>query len=591
MPIVSNRPTRVTTMSNLVPSSTETLGQHDEPDVSKHQWHDADNRRTSSSGATACETDNTSEPESQGQPPARVPELQDQTSRLPFPRLISAYLCLAAIYFISILDINSVATALPSISHTLNAGNTITWTGTAYVMGQTAFQPLYGRLSDIFGRKVVLMACIAFLIVGDLLCGFAQNVIWLYTCRALSGIGGGGISSLVQITASDLVSLKDRGKYQGILSCAIGLGAATGPFIAAGIMKNSAEGWRWIFWVPPILAAVCMVVMWLYLPLKPVTGSWSKKVRKIDWFGIFTIVTGVLFLIIPINSGGSIFPWSSPIAITLLVLGGTLVLLFGIVEIWVAKIPMIPLRLFNKLSTSTIYLQSALYNGVWQIDLYFLPMYFQDVRGYDPLQNAMLMLPLLLTQSAAGIVAGQITSKLARPGPVIYGGLLLWTLGAGLKIIFSRTTPIAVYVVSLIIEGAGVGFILQPALVALQALSKQEDRAVATSTRNLARMLGSVFSLAVATLVQFQFMKSGLSGDIPSTLQQRVIDGSWQRGEPGSEMWESEILEAKYLGVHAVFIMMVPMMAVCLLGCVFIPNVRLKGDSKNDDTKEKKSEP
>lgn len=146
---------------------------------------------------------------------------------------------------------------------------------------------------------------------------------------------------------------------------------------------------------------------------------------------------------------------------------------------------MIPLRLFNQLSTSVIYLQSALYNGVWQIDLYFLPMYFQDVRGYSPLKNAMLMLPLLITQSAGGIVAGQITSKLARyilppttpfptisryltsltayrPGPVIYGGLVLWTLGAGLKVIFSRDTPVAVYVVSLIIEGAGVGFILQP---------------------------------------------------------------------------------------------------------------------------------
>lgn len=188
--------------------------------------------------------------------PEPISGLQDQTSRLPFKKLIYAYICLSAIYFISILDINSVATALPSISHSLGAGNTITWTGTAYVMGQTAFQPLYGRLSDIFGRKIILILCIFFLIIGDLLCGFAQNVIWLYSCRALSGIGGGGISSLVQITASDLVSLKDRGKYQGILSCAIGLGAATGPFIAAGIMAKSTDGWRWIFWVPPILATV-----------------------------------------------------------------------------------------------------------------------------------------------------------------------------------------------------------------------------------------------------------------------------------------------------------------------------------------------
>lgn len=217
--------------------------------------HDEATQSMSSLEAATGTQEKESVTEIQCQPVNPTTELQDQTLRLPFPRLITAYLCLAAIYFISILDINSVATALPSISTSLNAGNTITWTGTAYVMGQTAFQPLYGRLSDIFGRKVVLMACIGFLIVGDILCGFAQNVIWLYTCRALSGIGGGGISSLVQITASDLVSLKDRGKYQGILSSAIGLGASTGPFIAAGIMSNSRDGWRWIFWVPPILAA------------------------------------------------------------------------------------------------------------------------------------------------------------------------------------------------------------------------------------------------------------------------------------------------------------------------------------------------
>lgn len=246
-------------MSIPTSSSNEKLGQHSEPHDSKSIWHNTGAQRESSLEIVVSEIEDVSVTESQGQPSTPAPELQDQTSRLPFLRLISAYLCLAAIYFISVLDINSVATALPSISHSLDAGSTITWTGTAYVMGQTAFQPLYGRLSDIFGRKVVLMACVVFLIVGDLLCGFAQNVIWLYTCRALSGIGGGGISSLVQITASDLVSLKDRGKYQGILSCAIGLGAATGPFIAAGIMKNTTDGWRWIFWVPPILAAVVSI--------------------------------------------------------------------------------------------------------------------------------------------------------------------------------------------------------------------------------------------------------------------------------------------------------------------------------------------
>ncbi|KAJ0383341.1 hypothetical protein COL922a_010680 [Colletotrichum nupharicola] len=160
-------------------------------------------------------------------------DIVDQSSRLPFGRLMSAYICLAAIYFIQTLDINSVATALPAIARSL---------GAACLMGQTAFQSLYGRLSDIFGRKPVLLVCIGFLVGGDLLCGFARTPLWLYVCRALSGVGGGGISSLVQITVIDLVSLKDRGKYQGMLSASIGLGASTGPFIAASMLRKGETG-------------------------------------------------------------------------------------------------------------------------------------------------------------------------------------------------------------------------------------------------------------------------------------------------------------------------------------------------------------
>ncbi|KAK9412924.1 putative Major facilitator superfamily domain-containing protein [Seiridium unicorne] len=250
--------------------------------------------------------------------------LDDQTSRLPFRRLMSAYLCLAAIYFVSTLDINSVATALPTISRSLNAGNSITWTGTAYLMGQTAFQDLYGRLSDIFGRRPVLLVSIGCLIVGDVLCGFEKSITWLYACRALSGVGGGGISSLVQITVSDLVSLKDRGKYQGMLSGAIGLGAGTGPFLAAGFVdggKDKDDSWRWIFWVPPILAAAYLAAMWVLLPLKPVTGSWREKMAKIDWFGLCAAMIAVVFVLVPINSGGSIFPWHSALVISMLSIG------------------------------------------------------------------------------------------------------------------------------------------------------------------------------------------------------------------------------------------------------------------------------
>jgi len=225
-------------------------------------------------------------------------QIHDQTLRLSFPRLIAAYICLCACYFTSFLDMNSVTTALPTISHSLNAGATITWTGAAYLLGQTAFQPLYGRISDIIGRKPVLLASVMCIIVGGLLSGFAQSARWLYICRALNGIGGGGISSLVAIIVGDLVSLKERGKYQGLISMAIGTGATTGPFVAAGLIRARADGWRWVFWVPSIVASGCFVLLLFLLPLKPVEGKWKEKLSQVDWFGVGASVTGIVFLLV-----------------------------------------------------------------------------------------------------------------------------------------------------------------------------------------------------------------------------------------------------------------------------------------------------
>lgn len=226
----------------------------------------------------------------------RPKELDDQSHRLPFARLMAAYLCLCMAYFISYLDMNSTIVSLPTIADALHTGPSITWVGTAYLLGQTSCQPLYGRMSDIVGRKPILLFSIGCISVGGLLCGFSQSALWLFLCRAISGVGGGGISSLVAIIVSDVVSLRSRGKYQGFISLAIGTGAASGPFVAASLIQKSHGGWRWAFWVPSICAACCFFLLLIALPQKPVRGSWKEKVRLIDWFGVATSVAGVVLV-------------------------------------------------------------------------------------------------------------------------------------------------------------------------------------------------------------------------------------------------------------------------------------------------------
>ncbi|KAH8725398.1 major facilitator superfamily domain-containing protein [Phaeosphaeriaceae sp. PMI808] len=490
-------------------------------------------------------------------------ELEDQASRLPFARLMAAYLCLCLCYFTSYLDMNAVTTALPTITNALNAGPSITWAGTAYLLGQTAFQPLYGRLSDIAtGRKPILLVSVSCTVAGGLLCG------------------GGGISSLVAIIVSDLVSLKERGKYQGMISLAIGAGAMTGPFAAASLVRHP-NGWRWAFWLPAVLAALCLTLLLLLLPLKPVTGRWQDKARRIDWLGIAASVSGIVLFLIPISSGGSIWPWLSVYTIPMIIIGGLCLIAFALYEGYWVKLPIMPWRLFQQRFTAILLAQGAFHDFVWQTTQYFVPLYLQTVRGYTPLQSATLILPFLLAQSLAGASSGPIMSRLARYGSVLRFGFFLWSLGAGLKLVFSRKTPLPAYVVILAIEGAGVGFIYQPDLVALQALSRPEDRAVVTSTRSLIRSLGGVAGVGVPTAAQYAITEAALRVRVPVNLVPAVLGGHWRPGDPVTTAGhDAAILDARMKGFQSVFAMLVPPMALCLLGNFFVSDEILKGDKE-----------
>jgi hypothetical protein len=280
----------------------------------------------------------------------------------------------------------------------------------------------------------------------------------------------------------------------------------------------------------------------------------------------------------------------------MLVIGPMALILFIGTEWKLAKLPMMPLHIFSSASTAIIFTQNLLFGFVWQADLYFLPIYFQEVRGYSPIRSALLILPLLLLQSVAGVLSGQIMRKISGFRPVLYMVFVLWTTGAGLKVLFSRSSPVSIYVISLMIEGAGMGFIFQPgtsvqmfkgfkantntALVALQALSKPEDRAVVTSTRNMLRALGSAIGVAASTAIQYAVMKADLPAELPSDLRSQVLDGSWHIGSSDSGEWTDGILDAKMKGTHIVFITFVPLVGLCLLGCLWIKDRVLKSDAK-----------
>ncbi|OBS26061.1 hypothetical protein FPOA_00005 [Fusarium poae] len=487
--------------------------------------------------------------------------LHDQENILPRRQLLIALATLSTSLLLVIIDQNGISVMLPTIAHDLNAENTISWAGTSSLVANTCFQMLYGRLSDVFGRKVVYVSAILLLCFANLLCSFSHNAIMLYLCRAIAGIGGGGVLNLSNIIISDIVTLEQRGKIQGVVGATVGLGNIIGPFIAAGVIGQTS--WRAFFWILSPLSFCTAVLSYFFLPSKPATVGFWEGIRKIDWMGTFVSGISIVLLLIPISGGGSYFSWDSPLSISMLSTGGALFIAFIVWEWKMAKLPMMPVNIYKNITLSIMLAQNFLFGAVYQSYLYYVPLYLQNPRQYSAMESAAIYTPLVAAQAIFSIASGQYISFRLRYGEVIYTGFALWTLGAGLALILNRHTSAAVIAVILAVVGAGVGCIFQPTLIALQAHSPKSRRAVIISNRNFYRCMGGACGLAISAAVLQARLSAALPVAHKDLASSTYVLPDDMRGKAG-------VLEAYMSASHSVFILQIPLIGACLLSTIFI---------------------
>jgi MFS family permease len=215
-------------------------------------------------------------------------------------RLLVALPALSVALFVAFIDQTSVSTSIPAISASLDTGSATAWIGASFLIASTAFQLVNGRLSDIFGRKNCLLFCLALIALGDVLAGFATSKEELFAFRALAGIGGGGVMSVVMIIVSDITTLENRGKYQGILGAVLAMANGTGPFIGGALVGKAT--WRWVFWLVPMLAFPAAVVLFFFLPLRHEKGNYIAKIKKIDYGGILLNLAAVLLILVSLDT-------------------------------------------------------------------------------------------------------------------------------------------------------------------------------------------------------------------------------------------------------------------------------------------------
>lgn len=507
--------------------------------------------------------------------------IHDQTNLVPLKQRLIIFFTLASCMFLCYVDQNGITVLLPSIAKDLNAADTIAWAGTSALIANTVFQVLYGRLSDLFGRKKIFVACMVLLAISDLICGLTPNKEVLYVFRGISGVANGGIVALVNMIMSDVVTLQQRGKYQGIIGSFIGLGNAAGPLIAAAFTQHST--WRGLFYLnAPLCLLAAGLAAWT-LPQSMPKVNFRETIRKVDWVGLFFSTAAIILILIAVSDGGHGAPWNSAETISMLVIGGICAIAFVFVEWKFAKLPMMPLEMWKNKSVALMLVQSFLLGMNYYSLIYYLPLYYQNVGGYNVMKSAVLILPLVLVQATFSALGGQYMSYIGHYIEVILIGFAVWTLGSGLLVSLGTDSPIGHICGFIIMVGFGAGCTFQTTNTAMQAHSPKSQRAIVISNRMLLRQLGGAVGLAISSSISGNVLESSLPPDL-----QYIADSTFAVPDLNtvSAADRRSINTAYASASRAVFIFCVAVIGVALVLTFFVKD---NGMTREEDKVEEKT--
>jgi len=428
-------------------------------------------------------------------------------SRTERPNVGVVFAGLMLVMLLASLDQTIVSTALPTIVGDLGGLTHLSWVVTAYLLAVTVATPLYGKLGDQFGRKVVLQVALVIFLVGSALCGTAQSMTELIAFRALQGLGGGGLMVSAQAVIGDVVSPRERGRYMGLFGAVFGLSSIAGPLI--GGFFTSHLSWRWIFYVNLPLGVLALVVLAFALP------SVSQRVRHtVDYLGTATLGAGLTTIVLVTTLGGTTYAWGSPFIVGLAIAGVLLLVAFVVIERRAAE-PVLPPRLFRNsvfsvTSAIGLVIGFALFGAVT-----YLPLFLQIVGGASPTGSGLQLLPLMGGLLITSIASGQAISRTGRYKPFPIAGTALMVVGLYLLSLMDATTTTAVASAYMFVLGLGLGLVMQVLVLAVQNAVSYEDLGVATSGASLFRSIGGSVGTAILGAVFTNRLSANLKTALP----------------------------------------------------------------------------
>jgi len=469
------------------------------------------------------------------------------------------------------LDQTIVSTALPRITSDLNGLGQLSWVVTAYLLTSTASTPIWGKISDLYGRKIMLQSAIVIFLIGSALAGAAQSMSWLIVTRGIQGLGGGGLMVLAIAVIADVIPPRERGRYTGLFGGVFAVSSIAGPLLG-GFFVDSLS-WRWIFYInlPLGILAMFVIAAALQVPRRRVEHS-------IDVLGAALMVSGVTLLLLVVEWGGNRYDWNSP---TILVMGALSIgLLVAFVRVELkSREPLVPMSLFaNRIFSTTSILGFILGLAMFGA-IIFVPLYLQMVTGATPTQAGLQMVPMMAGMLTASVVSGRMITRFGRYKVFPIVGMGVATVAMYLMSSLRVDTPYWQLAIALTLLGVGMGNVMQVLIIAVQNSVHPRDVGVATSGSTFFRSMGGTIGTALFGAVLTSQLMERLAAALPASATGSMeLDGltsNMARIAALPEPIRLVVLESFTGALDRVFLTAVPILAIGFVLAWFLKDIRL----------------